>query len=205
MFNLLTNNEKGLTLIELIIGVGLMSLVLQGIYAFHYYETKSWDNTTRSIAARTAAQLAINRISRDIRGAQVISETAPAIEAADKNSIIFYADVDNDQQPERLHYYLSGTKLIRGIEESQTTKEPWVFNGVDDVKTTLVKDDRNSAAQPLFRYFSSMDVEDTNLPLSSARRSKVTLLKINLNVDKDPGKSPAPVQLETTVDLRNIK
>ena len=66
------DKQKGMTLIELVIGLGLMSMVLAVLYAIFFTGLKSFDRQIENANNQTTARQTLSYIGREIRRADKI-------------------------------------------------------------------------------------------------------------------------------------
>ena len=66
------DKQKGMTLIELVIGLGLMSMVLAVLYAIFFTGLKSFDRQIENANNQTTARQTLSYIGREIRRADNI-------------------------------------------------------------------------------------------------------------------------------------
>ena len=66
------DKQKGMTLIELVIGLGLMSMVLAVLYAIFFTGLKSFDRQIENANNQTTARQTLSYIGREIRRAENI-------------------------------------------------------------------------------------------------------------------------------------
>jgi prepilin-type N-terminal cleavage/methylation domain-containing protein len=71
------NNEKGLTLVELLIVLALLGIVLGGIYQYFHYGYNSWMRSSAEAEQVQEARLAVIRMDREVREAQQGKENTP--------------------------------------------------------------------------------------------------------------------------------
>ena len=64
------DKQKGMTLIELVIGLGLMSMVLAVLYAIFFTGLKSIDRQMENANSQTTARQTLSYIGREIRRAE---------------------------------------------------------------------------------------------------------------------------------------
>jgi len=64
------DKQKGMTLIELVIGLGLMSMVLAVLYAIFFTGLKSFDRQIENANNQTTARQTLSYIGREIRRAE---------------------------------------------------------------------------------------------------------------------------------------
>jgi hypothetical protein len=196
--------EKGITVTELLITLGVLVIALAGTYSLFWFGNKGWQHTSEKMLARQEAARALNRISADLRESLQPADNQPLIELADHDEIVFYANTDSDDSLEKVHYYLADRKLMRGITQPDKETPPWTYSGEENAYP-LARYIENNKEEPLFEYLISTYPEEkiTNLPASKEDRQKIRGVKIKLKVDFDPTSDPKPVYLESEVFLRN--
>jgi len=97
--------------------------------------------------------------------------------------ILFYANVDKDDEIELVHYWLDGTNLMLGMTDPYDAGEEGV--------TIVAKSLRNfELARPLFEY---IPVNDAGL---------IELVRITMIIDVDPNQVPTAAEVITTVAPR---
>ncbi|KUO50577.1 MAG: hypothetical protein APF76_07980 [Desulfitibacter sp. BRH_c19] len=94
-------DENGLTLIELIVTVTIISFLLAGIYGILGGTFKLWQQGSEKIDIQQNARIALNMLETDIRRAdKVYSYSGPSS---------LYLSVNNQQ----IRYHLSGTQMLK--------------------------------------------------------------------------------------------
>ncbi len=196
-------NENGLSLIELVMGLGLMLFVLQGAFAFFYFSNESVRTSMGTMQTRSEIENVTRRIEEDVREARSISEVEPALEITGENEFVFFTDSDEDGEPERIRYFLDGADLRREVTTPTPGGPPWDFSGAARISTlsTMV---RNTSGEPVFTYFSYEGTEPIAPPLDAAQRASVRLITIHLVVDQDIKRKPGPISMETDIFMRNL-
>ncbi|WP_176461842.1 PilW family protein [Anaeromicrobium sediminis] len=88
-------NNKGLTLVEVLIAMGIMGIVMTSIFSFFIPNLKTFNRTDNHIQAQNNAQTAMNRIVDDIIGGQGVARTTnPVIFKINDTKFIKYEHVD---------------------------------------------------------------------------------------------------------------
>lgn len=112
------HEQKGMTLIELVIGLGLMSMVLAVLYAIFFTGLKSFDRQMENANNQTTARQTLSYIGREIR-------RADNIEVYDDNKglVVEYGGSEIEYEFNHLNNILyrvkNGTKnpMIEGIKD----------------------------------------------------------------------------------------
>jgi prepilin-type N-terminal cleavage/methylation domain-containing protein len=133
----LWNDERGFTIIEILIALSLSAIILTSFVHLYTYCGKTTTWQIQGAEANRDARLAMMRIDKDFRSAgliasqdvdgdsndisrdvlgQVFSDSSHEIfEEAKWNTFTFEADVDNDSMTETVRYYMDGTDLKRYV------------------------------------------------------------------------------------------
>jgi len=192
---------KGFSLVELMITIGLLIIVGIVVSNLFFNTQKSFNHTSARINARKEASRVLRTLEKELRQVSQASEDFEAVELADKNQLVFYADIDNDEKPEKISYRLDGQKIIKALTQTSSEAAPWEFEGAmtnEDLTTYSV----NSVQVPLFAYYSAMDQTLNQLPLNGTDRESIKIIKIDIRI-KISGDVQKSDNFETEVYLRN--
>ena len=135
---------------------------------------------------------------RTIREGAYSSEGAFPIVSVAADDFIFYADIDSDALIERVHYYISGTDLIRGVTEA--SGNPPSYTGGETA--TVISEYVRNVAQELttFRYYDELGSEITNY----ANWTAVRFVKVTLAVNVNIATLPNQLTLNSSAAIRNL-
>ena len=127
------DKQKGMTLIELVIGLGLMSMVLAVLYAIFFTGLKSFDRQIENANNQTTARQTLSYIGREIRRAEKKIE----VDADNKGLKVEYggSEIKYEFLNNILYRVKNGTKnpMIEGIkdfniEESEESDGTYFLN-----------------------------------------------------------------------------
>ena len=173
MKNIFLTNQKGFSLIEMMVVVVILGLIVLGLVTFFTGGVKSWVAGQSQLTAQRNARQAMDIMVREIRegnevkdGADTFIKVAIPEFKTDTSTISAY----------EVTYILSGTTIKRG--------------------TTPLIDNVLLSGEDIFEYYDSSGIE-INPP-----NSTVSKVHINLKVDVDKDGNP-DVTLNTDVNLRN--
>ena len=113
------DKQKGMTLIELVIGLGLMSMVLAVLYAIFFTGLKSFDRQMENANSQTTARQTLSYIGREIRRAEKKIE----VDVDNKGLKVEYGGSEIEYKFNHLNNILyrvkNGTKnpMIEGIKD----------------------------------------------------------------------------------------
>ncbi len=198
------HNPKGFTLIELLVVMGIFGLLISAVTWIFITSLRSTNIIWDQLEAQSDGRSVIKTIVDEARRAEESSTGSFPIDTAEDNEFIFYANVDSDSKREKVHFWLTSTTLKRGI--IKPSGNPLTYNPVDEV----VKDLANYVVNidegiPLFRYYDE-SYSGTSTPLTTpASNALVHVISIQLKLEKDPDKTPVPLNLESAVQIRNLK
>lgn len=192
------NFRKGLSLIEMIVTVGVVSVVMVGIVAVFSISWKSQRYQFDLARASLTASRGVANVVKQVRQAQQGEDGSYLFVSGDEFDIVFFGDVDYDDTIEKVHYYLSGGVLYRGVREPSGT--PLTYASGDGVTTAVASNVVNIVSEPVFEYYDgSGSVLST--PVSA---SDVRMVRVRLFIDVDPYVSPLPVRAESISTMRNL-
>lgn len=200
--------NKGFTLIEVMVSIGVLGILLGVIYAFIIESYKFQSFVSEQNDAISIARDGVEELLYELRETDIADTGAYPIELANDQEFIFYSDVDTDILTERVRYFLEGTTLKKGVIEANYDAEadpPYDYNNPETI--TTVSTSVQNGSNPLFYYYNSNYPGDTvNNPLATpADPTEIKLIKINLQININPYRVPDTYLLENYVQLRNLK
>ena len=140
-----TNNEKGFTLVELMVTLSIMGIVLAAAYNFFFFTHKSYALADARSAAIQEVDLLFLQLEKDIRSASAPNSTTRAVTISnDGQQIDIYStkDLPSGDDPDVLtshycltSYRLNGTEIQKGFtssaEQSNSTNPE--YGGIPDI------------------------------------------------------------------------
>lgn len=198
-----TSLKKGITLVELLISVAIISLLTVTATTFQKDVFSLNSNLQSNLNVQLEARHLIKNMVSELRKVTVSGTGSYPIELASSTGITFYSDVNNNGSIEKVRYYLSGKTIKKGV--ITPTGNPAVYNAGSEVTTTLLNYVVASSTLPIFQYYTS-DYAGTSTPLTIPPNiSTIRLIKITVIIDTDPNRSPVPIIVTSQVNLRNLK
>ena len=175
MSTLNIKNQKGFSLIEMMVVVAVLGVIVLGLVTFFTGGTKSWVAGQSQLTAQRNARQAMDRMVREIReGKNIIS-------GSDDDTIVVSIPALGSEPDYNVTYDLSGTSIVR---KKNSSSNPLIDNVL---KIT---------GEAIFKYYDSSGNEVTSPD------STVSKVHINLKVDVDKDGNP-DITLNTNVNLRN--
>jgi len=198
-------NKKGFTLIEVLAAIGVMLLIIVGISAVLIYSFRSRNVVWEQLSTQNEGRKIVQDFVNELRTATYSSIGAYPIEAISTSSIIFYSNIDADTLRERVRYYLSGKILKKGV--IKPTGNPMVYSSGNEIITEVAHDVSNTSSLPIFTYYGDAYNGVTNTSTLSApiNTTLIRSVGITLRLEENPNLSPAPLLVQSKVDIRNLK
>jgi prepilin-type N-terminal cleavage/methylation domain-containing protein len=217
------DRRSGLTLIELLVVIAIGSVVTGALLTTWFALGDSYSMTTSSTKAREFARDAVARLGRELRDAEPAG-TDPALRSVTTDEIVFtttFNDPDNelvDSEPILTRYWYEwdaekGSGALhrqRDMDNDGLFEADGVTVDADDRDTVVVRNVLNEPGTDghadVFAYSyidaSGSVVEQGSSPETTSLPT-IFLVHVTLSVDLNPESAPAPMQLSTTVQLRN--
>lgn len=189
---------RGMTLIETMVWISVFTLAMLAIVStlLSFYRTNAY--TLEQATAVTSAQRALEQAVRTIREGAYSSQGAFPIVSIATNDFIFYADIDNDALIERVHYYIQGTTLMRGVLDA--TGNPPDYTGTEAASVVAEYVRNTDQSLSTFRYFDEIGSEITNF----TNWTSVRFVTVNLAVNVNVATLPNQFTLSSSAAIRNL-
>lgn len=196
------NFQKGYSLIELIIVIGVLSLIL-GIFGAFQADVFSLNRVIQvGINNQYEAKKIIRPFANEVRGAVQSEQGTYALAETTATTFTFYSNIDSAPDIERVRYFLDADTFKKGV--IKPSGNPVTYNPVNEQITQVVK---NVISDEIFTYYdSSYDGTASSSALTfPVNPAEVRLVKIVLTIDDDVSADPPPITVETQVSIRNLK
>ncbi|MBU3964424.1 prepilin-type N-terminal cleavage/methylation domain-containing protein [Patescibacteria group bacterium] len=112
--------NKGFTLIETIVAVFILSVITTGLFsiipAIYRVDSYAWHQAHATNEARRGMKTMIREIREAITG----EDGSYVLLSAQDNELIFFSDIDKDNDIERVRYFLGGTSDYQQTQECVT-------------------------------------------------------------------------------------
>lgn len=189
---------RGVSFVETLVWIAVFMIAMLAIITtlLSFYRTNRY--TLEQLDAVTSAQRALEETVKTIREGAYSSQGAFPIVSIGANDFVFYADVDNDALIERVHYYVSGTTLMRGI--LNPTGNPPDYTDTEET-SSIAQYVRNTDQEiTTFRYYDEIGSEITNY----TNWTSVRFVSVNLAVNVNPAALPNQLTLNSSAAVRNL-
>lgn len=187
-----------MSLIEVMVWIGMFTMAMIAISStvISVYRTNRYAFEQAQTVA--SAQKGLNEVVRTVRESVYSSQGAFPVVSIAANDFVFYADIDTDPLIEKVHFSISGTKLMRGVTEA--SGNPPDYTGAEIVSERAEYVRNATQGVTTFRYYDELGSEITNYTNWSA----VRFVKVTLVVDADTTRLPAQLTLTSSAAIRNL-
>lgn len=223
--------QKGLTLVELLIGIIIAGILTTMILMGWFSLQNSYSMSSQSTKQREAARDAMSRIVRELRDAQATGTDNP-LKLANWNEVRFYTTFNDPGSGNagvlrltRYWYDEPNDQLIRQRDTNDNRRFSAAAGGNEYSMSALDPEDRvsvilshvtNGAPSEcgddglLFRYvyYNSgilLTTDEESGPLDATALTLVQAIRVRLLVDLVPGHTPTAYDLQSTAQLRNMR
>ena len=193
-----SRNQRGFTLIEVVIVVGITAVVGLALSSMITYFYRTNDYILQEGTAVQSARMGLGIAVQNLREASYGDDGSYPIGSAGTSTVTFYADVNGGTGVQKILYYLKGQTLYRGVTTS--AGNPPSYAGQPTSTTTVATYIQNTGALPIFQYYDGTGTLLT-YPINL---SAVTTITTTLKIDVDPNRSPSPYTLIGRATLRNL-
>lgn len=190
--------DEGFSLVEVVTVTMLMGVILAAAYGASQVVNSVSDGIMARSAAQEQGQLALEKMVRELRQAQVTSDGKRFYPNASASSVNFYTDIDHDGYVERISYYISNADLFRTVARSNLAAPSSAQFGADSTPVKLV--DLDPSDSTVFTYW------DDSVPPVQIDGNNAFALQISLTAAAKSGNASATVTFPSTwVEARAIK
>jgi len=185
--------SRGFTLIEIMIAITIFVFTAIILNRFLFEGFRSLTFVSEQEEAIEDARDAMGIVITEVREASSSEKGHYALSTIDEKEFIYYSDINNDGQTEKVRYFLEGSELKKSVIEPGLTND---YDG--QAATSTLAYYVNNQTEPIFIYYDS-NKEETDL-INSVR-----LIYINLIVNVTPERKPDDYAAFSGVHLRNLK
>lgn len=196
-------NNKGFTLIELLLSLGIFALFIVGIGDLITKGLQYRAVILEQLYTQNEGRKIVQDFVNELRVANYSSIGAYPLEKVDAQEIIFYSNIDSDSWRERVHYYLSGTTLKKGVTKPSGTPLKYVTS--TEQITDIVHDVASGTSTIFYYYGDNYNGNATSTALSQpVTASNVRLVRMKLLLEANPNMAPKPLEVEALGGIRNL-
>jgi len=195
--------KKGFTLMEAMVAIGMFAIISLAVAWILIRSVRSTNIIWEQLATQNDGRAAVQQFVDDVRRAETSSIGSYPISDASSTSFIFYANVDDDSGREKVRFWIDGTDLKNGV--IQSSGNPLKSDGEESVVTIAESVVNIAKGIPLFEYYdSTYPVTSTPLTVPDDL-TDIRVIRMQLELEKDPTATPVPLHVEAVVNIRNLK
>lgn len=192
--------SRGLTLVEMIVVIALVTLVGAGMLSAIQYFYRGNSYVFEAASSVDSARRGIAIALSSLREASYGEDGTYPITVAGTSTVTFYSDIDADGGIERVRFVLTNGTLYRGI--TNASGNPPSYAGQPASTSTVATYVRNTATTPVFTYYDS---SGTQLSTTSTNISDIASVRVDLRIDLNPSRAPNIFTLAGSATMRNLK
>lgn len=198
------NNNKGFTILEVAISSFIMVVIGVTLVSLQYILQRSQTTLFNSSINVDEANMQISTIVREIRTARAGGNGSYILSTVNAQEIVFFSDIDYDEDSEKVRYFLEGNTLKKGVIEP--VGFPVTYPSASEKVRILSENVRNNTL-PVFIYYNGDYPTDTqNNPLPyPADVTEVKLIRISLRLNTKDDDPNTDYVLESFANLRTLK
>lgn len=211
--------EAGLTLIELVVAMGISSILITLIVTMFVSTTRSFNDQQGAIDNSRLASTAMNEVTRIVRaGTEIpvygstVNEAVFEYAGAEKIVMRSFIDAESATDPAPLKVQFARNAANELVETRWTAYHDhgtyWKFNTTSTYARTIARSLlAPSTATPLFRYY---DKDGTQLvpaagaSLTATQIRNIASVQVTMQVQADGSGRVAPVTIQNMVGLPNL-
>lgn len=198
------SSVQGFTLIEVLVSAAILVILATGFLGMQFIFTQNQVTAWRNYSNIEESNAVVSKFTKEIRVAKQSDEGSYPLVTLSDNEIVFYSDIDLDEDVERVRYTQSASELIKGVIEPSGSPISYLL---DTETVTVVADNLVNGTEPIFYYYNEGWPDDTdNNPLPAEDRiSDTKVVKIVLTINIKPDDPKSEYKLESSVNMRTLK
>ena len=196
-----TLNDRGLTLIEIIVSISIFILVSLAAAEMMVKVFPSKRIIDEQLSSQSETRKVVDEFVNEIRGATYSSIGGYPLAEASSTEIIFYSNLNAGTTRYRIRYFVSSTIMYKGVTEP--TGNPLTYNTATEIVTPVLHG--IVTVGTVFTYYDQA-YTGAESPLSQpVETGLVRMVGIKVTIDKNPTISPTSFTTESKVVIRNLK
>ncbi|MFA7314572.1 MAG: type II secretion system protein [Candidatus Magasanikbacteria bacterium] len=201
--------KKAFSLIEVLITLAIFSIVTAGAFWIVIVSSRDGAIIWEQLVTQNEGKKAVEHVINYVRKAETSSAGAYALDTADPYDLIFYANVDNDSMVEKVEFWVDDGGIFKQtITKPSSTASTNMYENGTPQTTDLANNLTNFINEPHVPVFLYYDESYTGTQQDLGENFNLTdvrMVKIQLELEKDPAKAPVPLHVESTVLIRSTK
>ena len=193
--------RNGFSLIEILVVIAIATIVIVVVGNVGSNMNVLKGLVSQELQSQSSVSQELQIMTMDIQSAEPSAAGAFPINSAGTSSFAFYANADNDPNPELVHYFLASSSIWRGV--TQPTGSPATYPTSTEVDTAVISNVFISTGTPLFSYYTSAYTGAQAAMTSTVDVSPIQLVGITFIVNTaQRTQAPTPQYYHSLVDIR---
>ncbi len=198
-----SQSNTGFTLVEVMVALGMFAWISVAVGWFVIQSLRSntiiWDQ----LESQNDGRAVLEQFVDDVRRAESSSIGGYPIADASTSSFTFFANIDSDIGRERVRFFLDGTDIKKGV--IQPSGNPLNYNGTEEIVTIANYVVNTIVDVDLFEFYDETYPVTTTPLIVPDNLTDIRVVRIQVELEKDPDKTPVPLHVETVASIRNLK
>lgn len=196
-------SKKGFTMLELLVALGIFSLIIVSvawlvIHGFRY-NAIIWEQLKTQSDGRRVLRETVDVV----RKAEQSSIGSYPVANAGAYDLTVYSNVDSDSYREKVRFWLDGTTFKRNTVKPSGS--PPSYSGAGQT-VEIAHDVVNiSKGEAVFSYFDENYTGVEAPMIQPVDTTKIRIIRVRLELEKDPTETPKPLRVESAAQIRNLK
>ena len=200
-------NKKGFTLIEVLVTLSIFSILVSGASWFIIGSNRDLAVIWEQLVTQNQGKKTLDHVTNYVRKAETSSVGSYPLEKAEPYNLVFYANVDSDSMIEKVQFWLDADKTLKETitQPSSTAASNIYENGT--LQTINLADNvlNMQTSEPVFLYYNENYTGSQAELGDGFYVTDVRMVKVQLELEKDPTKSPEPLYVESKSLIRSSK
>jgi prepilin-type N-terminal cleavage/methylation domain-containing protein len=200
-------NKQAFTLMETLVVLSIFSILVAGASWFIIGSNRDLAVMWEQLITQNEGKKTIDHVVNYVRKAETSSVGSYAIDTAEEYSLIFYANVDEDSLVEKIEFWLDNDNILKETitKPSSTAVSNLYQNGT--VKTIKLAENVKNREQshPVFLYYDQNYTGLESALSGSFYITDIRVVQVQLELEKDPTKTPVPLHVESKAFIRSTK
>jgi prepilin-type N-terminal cleavage/methylation domain-containing protein len=201
--------QRGFSLIELLVVIAVAGVLAAAVLVTFITTMDTFATQEIRMQNQDQARLAMDQLTRYIRiatsSAMNTTTQSDAIAVAQPTEIVFYADINGDDHPDKVRYYVSGNMLkMQSVAPQQSGSPPtWSYPAYPNNGVVVVGVKTGSTLFTYYKYQSGALVPVAYGSTNPNVLKTITTVDVNLEITITPQwESPVPVKIVSSVQIR---
>jgi prepilin-type N-terminal cleavage/methylation domain-containing protein len=196
-------NKRGFTLVEMLVALGMFALISVAVGDIVIRSLRSNDVIWEQLKTQNDGRAVLEQFVDDVRRAEPSSIGGYPIADASSSTFTFFANIDSDIGRERVRFFLDGTDVKKGVIEP--SGDPLGYDGAENIVTVATDAVNIAKGVPLFEYYDETYPVTSTPLIVPENLTDIRLVRVQLELEKDPNETPVPLHVETIASVRNLK